>query len=149
MHACRHQARDVRHIHHQVSAHLVRHLAEALEINGSGVCAGSCDNHFRSALLRDTQDFIVIQHTIVVDSVRNHVKIGSGEVRGASVCQVSAVGQILSHDGIARLQHGELYCHIGLRAGMRLYVHILAAEEFLRPLDVPARSTSSTHSQPP
>ena len=134
MHACRHQSGDVRHIHHQVSTHLVGNLTEPLEINGSGVSAGSGDDHLRLALLRDTQDFIVIQHTIVVDSVRNHVKIGSGEVRGASVCQVSAVGQILSHDGIARLQHGELYCHIGLRAGMGLYVHILAAEQLLRPL---------------
>ena len=49
--------------------------------------------------------------------------------------QVSAVSQILSHDGITGLQHSELNGHIGLGAGMGLYIHVFTAEDFFRALD--------------
>ena len=59
------------------------------------------------------------------------MEIGSGEIGRTSVCEMPAVGQILSHDRIARLQHRKLHCHIRLRPGMRLHIHIFAAENLL------------------
>ena len=53
MQSCGNQAGDMGNIHHQVSAHFIRDLAEPFEVNGSGICAGPRHDQLRTALLRD------------------------------------------------------------------------------------------------
>jgi len=51
------------------------------------------------------------------------------------VGQVTAGGESKAHDGIARLDQGQQDSLVRLRAGMRLHVHELAAEQRLRAVD--------------
>ena len=76
-------------------------------------------------------------------------KYVTGKVNRASVCQMSAVIQVHSHDGITRLQQCELYCHVCLSTGMWLYVDVLAAEQLLWLALWQDSSTISTHWHPP
>ena len=48
---------------------------------------------------------------------------------------MAAVRQVHRQDRVAGLQQREVDGHVGLRAGVRLDVGVLAAEELLRPLD--------------
>ena len=61
MQSAGHQARDVRHIHHQIRAHTVGDLGKPRKIDDPGIrgCAG--DDHLRLVLLR------LLLHVIVVD----------------------------------------------------------------------------------
>ena len=49
--------------------------------------------------------------------------------------QMSAVIQIHTHDSITGLQYSKLHCHIRLCSGMRLYIGIITAKQFLGTLD--------------
>jgi len=65
-----------------------------------------------------------------------------------AVRQVAAVGQVQTHDGVAGRQHGGIGGLVGLRAGVRLHVGVLGAEQFAGASR--ARfSTISAFSQPP
>ena len=59
------------------------------------------------------------------------MEVLAGQVDRAAVREMAAVGQAHAHDGIARLEHGEVHRRIRLRAGMRLHVDVLAAEKLL------------------
>ena len=48
---------------------------------------------------------------------------------------MSAMIQVHTHNGIAGFQYRELYCHIRLCTGMRLYVGIITAKQLLGTLD--------------
>ena len=47
MKTCCHKSRNVRHIYHQNSAHLISHLTELLEIDCPGICRCTGNNHLR------------------------------------------------------------------------------------------------------
>jgi hypothetical protein len=48
-----------------------------------------------------------------------------------AVGEVAAVGQVQAHDGVAGREHGGVGGLVGLRAGVRLHVGVLGAEELL------------------
>ena len=48
---------------------------------------------------------------------------------------MSATVQAHAHNGISCLQHRHKYRHIGLCAGMWLYIGIITAKQLLRPLN--------------
>ena len=50
------------------------------------------------------------------------------------VGQVAAMRQVQAQNGIARLQHRRIRRGVGLRAGVRLHVHMLAAENLQGPV---------------
>ena len=87
----RNQARNVGHIHHQASAHLVRYLAEALEINGSGVCAGARHDQLGFGLQGDALQLVVVDVSLVVHAVGYDIKVQAGKVHRASVGQMAAM----------------------------------------------------------
>ena len=73
-------------------------------------------------------------HGVVVDPLRilaNAVGMdlvqAARKVEGHAVGQVAAVGEVHSEDPVAGLQHAEVGRHVGLGAGMRLDVDVLAA----------------------
>ena len=57
----------------------------------------------------------------------------AGEVERVAVGEVAAVGEVHAEDDVARLAGREVDGHVGLRAGVRLDVGVVAAEELLRP----------------
>ena len=49
--------------------------------------------------------------------------------------QMSAVIQVHTQDGITGLQYGKLHRHVRLCSGMRLYIGIITAKQFLGSFD--------------
>ena len=55
----------------------------------------------------------------------------AAEAEPVAVRQVAAMRQVEAENGVARLQHRRIRRGVGLRAGVRLHVDVLAAEELL------------------
>ena len=89
--ACRHQACDMGHIHHQVRAHLIGNLPEALKINRTGISAGSRDDQLRLGFFCNPLQFIIINEALIIDPIGHNIVIHAGEIYRAAVGQVSAM----------------------------------------------------------
>ena len=129
------QARDVSDIHHQISAYHIGNLPESLEIQSPSVGAGSCHDQFRTALFGDPLHLIVVNKALPIDSVGNDVEVSAGKIGRASMGQMSSLGEIHAHDCIAGFQQGEKHSHVGLSAGMGLYIGVGAAKQLLGSLN--------------
>ena len=57
------------------------------------------------------------------------MEVLSGYIDGTAVRQVPAMGKVHAQNGIARFQQREIHRHIGLRAGMRLYIGMLRVKQ--------------------
>ena len=131
-----HEACDVGDIHHQIGADLMGDLTEGLEIDGSGVGGGTGDDHPRPAFLRDGPYLVIIDASgCRIQSVGDDVVGLSGEVRFASVGQMSALIQAHAHDGISRFAEGEIDGIVCLGAAVGLDVGKLGVEDHLGALD--------------
>ena len=128
----RHQAGNVRDVHHQISTHLVRNLTKPLEVNRPRIRAGTRHDQLRTALQRNPAHFVVINKSFVIDAIRIHLKIFSGHVGRASVREMTAMGQIHAKHLISRLQHSKKDRHIGLCTRMGLHIYILTAKDLFR-----------------
>ena len=60
------------------------------------------------------------------------MEVLAGHIDRAPMGKMAAIGKAHAHDRIARLQQSEENRHIGLCAGMRLYVGIFCPEQLLR-----------------
>ena len=133
MEARRHKPRDVRHIHHQVRAHLVRDLPKPFEVDDPRISACARADELRLVFLRQRLDLVVIDLLgFLVDPVVDHVEEPAGEIDLVTVCQVSAARQAHRENGIARLEDREVHRHVRAASAVRLNVHVLRAEELLR-----------------
>ena len=135
MHAACYQTGDMSHIHHQISADLIADLAELLEVDSARISGSAADDHLRLALLCD------LEHLIVVDAMCNgiytvadEVEVLTAEVDGRTVGQMTALAEAHAHDGIAGVEHSEVYDLVSLRAGVGLDVGVLGAEQLARTL---------------
>ena len=133
----RHQPRDVGDVHHHERAHLVADGADAREVEDARIGARARDDHLGLAFEGDALHLVVIDGLrLLGDAVGNDVEEGAREIDGRAVRQVSAVGEIHPHDGVARLEHRKVDGEVRLRARMRLHVGVFAAEQLLH---APAR----------
>ena len=62
------------------------------------------------------------------------MEVLAGDVDGAAVAQMAAVGQAHAQHRVAGLQQGKESCQIGVGAGMGLDVGVIAAEQLASPL---------------
>ena len=62
------------------------------------------------------------------------MEILAGDIDGAAVAQVAAVGQIHAQNGVPRLRQREEGRQIGVGTGVGLNIGILAAEQLAGPL---------------
>ena len=91
------------HIHHQIRTDFIGDLAELLEIDDPCIGTGTGYDQFRMTFVCDPSDFFVIDHAVIVYAIRYNVKICTGKICWASVCQMSAVCKVHAHHGISRL----------------------------------------------
>ncbi len=131
MKPCRDKSRDMCHIHHQHGTHLIADLPELLKINEPCIRTRTCDNHFGLMLQRKLPHLIIIKKSVVIHTIRHYMEILSRHIDRGTMCQMTTVVKIHSHNRIARLKHCKLDCHICLRAGMRLYICIITAKKLL------------------
>ena len=73
---------------------------------------------------------VVLAHAVLAELVEL-----AGEIGGVAVGEVAAVAEVHAEHLVARLQHGGVDGEVGLRAGVRLHVGVLGAEELLGALD--------------
>ena len=126
------QARDMRHVHHEQRAHRIGDLAEAREIQHARISAGAGQDHLGLVLLGQARELVVIDALVVFAHAVGHDVVSlAGEVELVAVGQVAAVREVHAQDGVAGLQHRGVSGLIGLRAGMRLHVGVLGAEQLL------------------
>ena len=133
MKPCGHRPRDMCDIRHHIRPHLVADLADTLEIEGTGIGAGTRNDQLRTGFQRDFFHFFVVdQLRFARNAVRHDFEIFSRDIDGRAVRQVPAVGKVHAHDRISRLEHGEINRKIRLRAAVRLHVAMVAAEQLLQ-----------------
>ena len=112
----RHKTGNVRHVDHQDSTDLVAYFPESLKVNCSGICACACYNHLRLTFQRQFAHPVIIEETVVVNTIWYYIKIFTGHIDRRTMRKVSAMVKIHAHDGVTRLQNGKLHCHVCLRA---------------------------------
>ena len=80
MKSCRNKSCDMCHIDHKYCINFICDLTELLEIDRAGISRCSGDDHLRLALQSDLSYLIIIDKSLFINSVRNYVKICSGEI---------------------------------------------------------------------
>ena len=74
------QSCDVRHIYHEYRIYLVCDFTEFLEINRARICRGTCNNHLWLAFQCNLSYFIIVNKSLIVDSIRYHMEIRTGKI---------------------------------------------------------------------
>ena len=134
--SCGDQAGRVGHVHEQQRADFVRDFAHAFVVPFARIGRSAADDQFWLAFQRLALHGVVVDHARrLVELVAHGVEVFARHVDRRTVRKVAAVRQIESHEGVARLQHGEEYRHIGLRAGVGLHVGVFGAVETADALD--------------
>ena len=100
MKSCCHKSRNMSHIHHQICADFIRDLTETLKVNGSGISAGSGNDHLRFTLSCDLQHLIIVNYAFVINAIRYDIEIFTGHIDRRTMCQVAAMIQIHTHVGV-------------------------------------------------
>ena len=129
------QAGDVGDVGEEVGVYFAGDLAEGGEVELARVRRCARDDNPRALFLRQLAHLVVVdQVRRLVDDVLNGGVKARREVDAPAVSEVAAVRQAHPHDLIARLQQRIVGGEVGRRAGIRLYVGVLYAEEGLRPV---------------
>ncbi len=133
MHAAGDQAGDVRHVEDVNRAHLVGDLAHAREVPQARIGAGAADDDLGLFLRGDGFHLVVVDgFGVAADVIEGGAVELAAEAEPMAVGQVAAVREIEAENGVAGLQHGRVGRGVGLRAGVRLHVDVLAAEDLAR-----------------
>ena len=130
MHASGDKAADVCHVDHQVRADGIGNGAKARKVDHARIGARPGDDELRAYLLGHARERVVVDGLgLGVNAVKMRLKIFPGQGCLAAVRQVAAVGEVHAEDAVSRLQQCRVHGHIRLRAGVRLNVGVIRAEE--------------------
>ena len=124
----RYQTGDVGHVHHEIRAHGIGHLPEFSEVDDPGIGGGTGNDDLGLAGLGGLQQRVIVDGLILAQTVGHDMEILAGDIDGAAVAQVAAVGQIHAQNGVPRLRQCEEGRQIGVSTGVGLNIGILAAE---------------------
>src|SRR5437899_4044748 len=106
MHSASNQAGEMRHVDQIEGANFIGDLAHADKINNPWICAAPSDDQLRFLLFRQLFEIVIVNSlALFADTVRDDSISVAGEIQMVAVSKESAVRQIQSKDGIARLQH--------------------------------------------
>ena len=134
--AGRHQPRHVRHVDDEVGADALGDGGEARPVDDARVGGKSGDDHLRPVFFGEPLHLLVIDLAGVgTDAVLRGAKELAGKIHARAVSQVTAVVKTHAENRIPGLHQREIRRRVRLRAGMRLHVRIVGAEEFPGALD--------------
>ena len=135
MRAAGDQAADVGHIDEHVGPDLVADLADLRPVYDTGVGRGAGDYHLRAQLLGHAEHLVIVDELrLGIYTVGTHVEVFACDGRLRAVGEVAAAGEVHAHDDVAGLGKRQVDRNVGLRAGMRLDIGVLRAEELLGPV---------------
>ena len=113
-------------------ANLVGNLAHAREVDDARIGAAAADDQLGLLALGNLLQFVVVDGFGFLGHAVGDDLVGlAGEVQLMSVREVAAVREVQAQDGVAGLDDGRIGRHVGRRAGVRLHVGVLGAEELL------------------
>src|SRR5262249_35813434 len=108
----------------------------SLKLDRARIRAGADDDQFWLVFARQSGEFLVVDDFgILVNAIRNDLVILARKIQRMTVSEMPTVRQIHAENGVAGLQDGEIYRHVGLAAGMGLHVDVLGTEEFFCTID--------------
>ncbi len=132
MRASGNQSGEVRHVDQVQRANFVGDLAHAREVDDARIRAAAADDQLRPLALGNLFQLVVIDGLGFFGHAVGNDLVGlAGEVQRMSVREVSAVRQVQAQDGVAGLDDGCVRRHVRGRAGVRLHVGVLGAEQLL------------------
>ncbi len=132
----RDQPADVRDVGHGQRADLVGHRLERRVVVVARIGGVAAEHHLRPRLLGRLHQCVevdrpaLVRMGLVADEVEHLAHVRDRRAVG----QVAAVAQVHRQHGVAGLQEGEIDRLVHRRAGQRLHVGVLAAEQLGRPL---------------
>jgi len=129
MQACCNQTGDMCHINQQQSAVSMRNISDALEIDNTRISAGTGNNQLRVMLFNQFfHSFVIKQLGFRINAIMYNIKIGTGNIYRGSMAQVTALGQVHTHDGVAGFQESKVHGQISAGTAVSLYVSIFSME---------------------
>ena len=130
------QTGRVSHVDQQDGAYFVRDLAHTLVVPLTRISRSTADDQL-GFVLQSLALHIVVIHALGlrIELVTDGFEIGTRHIHRRTVRKVAAVRQIEAHERIAGFQHGEENGHVGLCAGVGLYVGVLGAVQFANTFD--------------
>src|SRR4051794_349845 len=132
----RDQAGEVGHVDEQMGARLVGDRAERLEVKLARVRRPAGDDHLGSVLERERADLVHVDDLVLgAYVVRNDLVELARHVDPHAVREVAAVAELHAEQRVAGLHQRVVGGGVGLSAGVRLDVDVVAAEHLLRALD--------------
>ena len=129
------QTGNVSHVNEQVCANLVSDLAELCEVDHTGICGSTGDDHLGLVLVSQLTDLVIVDVAVGVHTVGDHLIVQAGEVDGAAVGQVTAVVQVHAHDHIADVAQGLEDSVVCGSTGVGLNVCVVSTEQLLHAVD--------------
>ena len=132
VHAARDEPRDVRHIDHEQRAVAVRDVGEHGKVDRARIRRRAGDEQLGMVLLDHVLHGVIVDTTrLGIDAVGDAVVILAGQADPRAVRQMPAAGEIHAHERITGLEQRGVDLEICLRAGMRLDICKLRAEQRL------------------
>ena len=104
-------------------------LPKGLEVDDPGIGGGTGQNHLGLVLLGQVAYLVVVNVTLVVDTISHDVIILAGEVDRRAVGQVAAVGQVHAEHGVTHITQSLIHRVVGVGAAVGLYVGVVGAKE--------------------
>ncbi len=132
MRASGNQSGEVRHVNQVERANFVGDLAHAREVDEARIGAASADDQLRLLALSDLLQIVVVDGLgFLRHAVGNDLVGLAGKVQRMTMREVSAMREVQSQNGVARLDDRGIGGHVGRRSRVRLHVGVLGAEELL------------------
>eukprot|EP00754_Rhynchopus_humris_P025725 Rhum_TRINITY_DN14962_c0_g1::Rhum_TRINITY_DN14962_c0_g1_i1::g.130528::m.130528 len=124
----RHQTADVRHVHHQDGADLVRDAAELRVRPLTRVRRASVHQDLRAEHLGVALQLLHVQVAVRLHLVRERLEVDRRRRdlllrRVVAVRQVATAREVQAHDAVVRLEERRVHAEVGRRARVRLHVH--------------------------
>ena len=130
------KAGGMSHVDHEDGTDFIGQTAHAGIVPFAAVGAGTTDDELRTlAACYLLHLFVVDEAGIFLNVVLKRLEHKAGEVDGASMGKVTAMGEIESEELVAGLHAGHEYGHVGLCSGVWLHVGIFSAEYALDAVD--------------
>ena len=109
------QSGNMRHVHHQIRADIMRDFRELLEVDDAGVRGRARDDHFGLAGFGLSAYVLIVNIArLRVDAVRDGMIQFSGKAGFTAVGQVSARAEVHAKDGVPGLAEGQIDAEIRL-----------------------------------
>ena len=134
--ARRDEAGEVGHVGHEVGPHRIGDLAEAGEVELTGIGRPAGDDQLGLGLLGDARELVHVEpRVLLAHAVGHDVEVEPGEVDLHPVGEMAAVIELHAQDPVTGIEQGHVDSGVGLGAGVRLDVGVLGPEQLLRPVD--------------